>query len=587
MSIQSAPLLGRFSQLLTGLLCGVMAISAVMGESVTEAEEKVWPLRFGVDDAGGPFSVRDFPWAAEMFSELGFDLWVSHFLPPAGRWGTQEQLLRYHEEQGIDLNIPGFEDTPRMAMAAHYIRDMEAFCQEHGLHWIINLESANWIESFLDDKGRDWFRRDDGRQYFKFPPELIAELADTENLLGLMYDEAEHMQSTSDPERAERHGIAGLGRPFMYDPAGDVLTDAADGLAEAAADARRVYEDTGLSLYTEHVFPIMFHPFARAGYVAAPKILKESWSPIVIAQAMGAAIQYDTELWITPDLWFPGTYPGHSVEEYRSALLLAYHMGADCIYTENLAFDHNNQGIGSLILYDDDRYEVTPYGEVTKWFIHDYVPAHPRHYSFRELKPRIAIIRQEDGCYGQATAWLPDTLFGHPEWQSTLETEAWFKLWHLLSLGVVPADTLSWHAGSMARRSYQVFAPLDGVVVFDHHVRKKHFAEADLIILTGIGVSEATLADVAERVREGAVCIGMHALLPESVQAETGENGSFEDGAGRWIATTDFLAPHVRQAIIPFLPQHDRIRYRFGDHEVHIRPIDDDLDRLEASVHRD
>jgi len=400
----------------------------------------------------------------------------------------------------------------------------------------------------------------------------------------LMFDEAEHMQSTSNPERAERHGIAGLGHPFMYDPEGDTLLDAADGLARDAKAEQDIYQNTGLTLYTEHVFPIMFHPFARAGYVAAPKILKESFSPIVIAQAMGAAIQYETELWITPDLWSPGSYPGHSVDEYRSALLLAYHMGADCIYTENLAFDHNKQGIGSLILFDENEYQVTPYGEVTKCFIHEYVPQNPRHYTFRELKPRVAIIRQEDGCYGQATGWLPDTLFGHMEWQSTTDTEAWFKLWHLLSLGVAPADSLSWHAGSIARRPYQVFMPLDGVVVFDHHVKKEDLEGVELILLTGIGIGTSALEGVAERVQEGALCIAMKHLLPEAVLKETGDNGEFAYGAGLWVATTDFLAPHVRQRIIPFFPHHNTIRYRFGDTEVRFNATEDNPNKLSATV---
>ena len=59
---------------------------------------------------------------------------------------------------------------------------------------------------------------------------------------------------------------------------------------------------------------------------------------------LGSSIQYDKELWITPDLWGMQDYPSHSVEEYRSSLLLAYHMGADAIYKENLAYDGAGKG---------------------------------------------------------------------------------------------------------------------------------------------------------------------------------------------------------------------------------------------------
>ena len=77
-------------------------------------------------------------------------------------------------------------------------------------------------------------------------------------------------------------------------------------------------------------------------------------------------------------------YPGHSVEEYRSSLLLAYHMGADAIYKENLAYDGagKGKGQGGLILCTLDSYLVTAYGEAAKWFFHDDVPNHPRDYTF-------------------------------------------------------------------------------------------------------------------------------------------------------------------------------------------------------------
>ena len=73
-------------------------------------------------------------------------------------------------------------------------------------------------------------------------------------------------------------------------------------------------------------------------------------------------------------------------------------------------------------------------------------------------------------------------------------------------------------------------------------------------------------------------------LMPDRVRAVTGDNGVCADGAGRWIATTDFLAPHVRKNIVTILPTFDAIRYQFGETEVRIQTVEGDPDRLAATV---
>ncbi len=519
------------------------------------AESQPTPLRFGVDDAGSPGDLETYEWTERAFQEMGFNLWVCH--------------ARLHSH-----TVAGYVDS---------FRRVDAWCEANDVSWVWNLEGANWIRSFVDDQGRDWFNRSDGRHYELIPDDVLAELAKSRRLLGVEYDEATHMQCC-------RNKIAfpeATRPPWMYDPKDDQLEQASDHFTTAVQDVAAAYERHGISLFTEHVFSDLLHNFARAGYTPAPKILKESWSPIAIAIAMGAAIEYDKQLWITPDLWGPTGYPAHSVEEYRSALVLAYTMGADVIYTENLAFDNKNQGIGSLVLVTNDGndYRLTDYGRVADWFAHQYVPAHPRYYDFRQLRPRVAIVRQPDSCWGQATSWLPDTLFGNDSWPSTTVTEAWFKIWHLLTRGVVPADGINWNGGgSYIGRPHQLFCPLDGVVVLDHYARAEHLRGVEAIFLTGLGVSDATLDAIVECVRAGATCVALPHLLPERVRDTTGDNGHCTDGAGRWIATTDFLAPHVRKSIVPILPPYDTIRYQFGETEVRIGTVDGDPNRLAATV---
>ncbi|MHB8860787.1 MAG: hypothetical protein ACYC6N_00175 [Pirellulaceae bacterium] len=531
------------------------ADDAPMQAGAVSVASQPTPLRFGVDDAGLPRDLDTYDWAARAFREMGFDLWVCH-----ARLGNR--------------TVAGYVDG---------FRRVDAWCAKNGVCWVWNLEGANWIKTYVDDQGRDWFNRPDGRHYELIPDDVLAEMAKSTQLLGVEYDEPTHMQCC-------RNRIAfpeGPRPPWMYDPKNDELPQASDRFTASVSEVASVYERHGIAIFTEHVFSDLLHNFARAGYTPAPKILKESWAPIAIATAMGAAIQYQKELWITPDLWGPAGYPAHSVEEYRSSLVLAYAMGANTIYTENLAWDNKNQGIGSLVLVTDEGadYRITDYGKVAGWFAHEFVPAHPRYYDFRQVRPRVAIVRQPDSCWGQATSWLPDTLFGSDSWPSTPTTEAWFKIWHLLTRGVVPADGINWNGGgSYIGRPHQLFCPLDGVVVFDHYANAEHLRGVDVIFLTGLGVSDATRDAIASCVQVGATCVALPHLMPERVRAVTGDNGLCADGAGRWIATTDFLSPHVRKNIVTILPAYDTIRYQFGETKVRLHTVEDDPDRLAVTV---
>jgi len=529
------------------------APSAVPTEVVTPSQAErpeVWPLRWGVDDAAArPLAWPYIKYTPEVIEAFGLDFLVHHLQPFAE----------------VEQN-------------RQFARDMDVWCDRQRITWLANLEVANRAAQFVDEQSRDWFNRADGRHFFLFPEELLETLGELYRLQGLMYDAPAQMQNCANCT------AEGIDQPWVYDPAGDRLEDAADAFAEAAAELAADHAAYGLPLYAAHRFPVLLHGLARGGWTPACKILRESWSPAAIACAMGAALQYGTELWIAPDLWFLEQYPGHDPETYRSALLLAYHLGADAIYTENLAYDHRNAGVGSLIQAGSSSYTVTEHGRVAQWFRQEYVPANPRGYSFRDLIPRVAIIRQEDGCWGQAQSWLPDRLFGHPTWRSTQTTEAWLRLWHVLTRGTIPGDALSWQGGGNRGRAYQLFCPLEGVVVYDHHARKPLFDKAELICLTGLGVSEPTLQDVAECVAAGATCVALAHLAPEDVRREAGGPGVVAAGTGRWVLVEDFLDPLAVEHLLPALPAGKTIRYRLGDTMVRFAPVGDDPNRLEVSL---
>ena len=507
------------------------------------------PLRWGVDDAGTKGRLLTHPKGKQILEEFRFNFLVTHHLP-----------------------------RPTILQNRNYIRSLDRWCQDADVEWVANLESANFRKEHIDDKGLDWFNRPDGRHFWLFPDEVLKEYGECKRLWGFMYDEAAHMQNS-------RNKIAGLDAPWIFDPEGHTLEGAAKGFTEAVRKIEQLHAKHGIRLSTEHVFPVLFHSFARARWTPCTKVLKENWSPAYIACALGAALQYDRELWISPDLWKLGKYPGHSPDEYRSALLLAYHMGADRIHTENLAFQSKKHPHGSLVRLTQDDYELTEYGKVAKWFGRDYMPNTPRAYSFRDIKPRVAIIRQPDACWGQSDSWLPDTLFGHKQWQSNAKTEAWLKIWHLLSRGVIPENSLSWHNLKIRNTlPYQVFCPLDGVVAFDHHVGIKNLKGVEVIFLTGLGLTAETQEAVKQSVADGATCVALPHLLPKRIRQKTGENGELRDGKGCWVATTDFLAAHVKQRVQHVIPKSDEIRYRFGDHVVVFEPVDGDMNKLKVTV---
>ncbi len=500
------------------------------------------PLLWGIDNAGSDLNYDAMDKAIDYF---GFNLVVHHY-------------------------------TPLKSQNSDNLRALSNFYKKKNVRLILNLESANNDgSSFIDDNGFDWFNRPDGRHFFMFPDDVLETLATFPKGTGVMYDEAEHMQNR-----------------FRMDVPYFMKQDDASSLAEAnkvfTLRMREIvdhYEKYGIDVYTEHVFPIQFHTFANAGVIPVSKVLKESCIPAYIACALGASIQYEKPFWLSPDLWFYNEYPGHNAEQYRSALLMAYHMGAEGIYTENLAYP-GDFGKGGLILMDKNQksYKVTKIGEVARWFRANYAPNNPRNYKHSELIPKVAIIRQEDACWGQAGSWLEDQLFGVENWKSTEETEAWLGIWNLLSNGNISSHSLCWNNNQVYATPYQVFFPLDGVVVFDENVTGKHLKNVELIFLTGIGISETTLNAVESLVKEGTICVSLPNLIPSRVKTQTGDNGILNDGKGKWIISKSFLTDEVKENIKPFLPQENYIRYQFGNKEIQFRPIGNNPDKVAVSI---
>lgn len=55
-------------------------------------------------------------------------------------------------------------------------------------------------------------------------------------------------------------------------------------------------------------------------------------------------------------------------------------------------------------------------------------------------------------------------------------------------------------------------------------------------------------------------------------------------GQGKWVITDDFADPAVRSHVEPFLGNPQEIRYQFGKHELRLRAVEGDPNRIRVEV---
>lgn len=349
------------------------------------------------------------------------------------------------------------------------------------------------------------------------------------------------------------------------------------------------------------VWPSLLHAAARAGLTPCPKICKEFYSSVSLAVGMGAALQYDRDLWVDVDMWYFQCVPGHPPKEVRANLLLAYWLGADCVYLEGCGYNLHPAGkqgfpFSLMAAATENQYQLTPHGEMLKEFCTAYLPSHPRRWTFRDVQPEVAIIRFDDTDVGQRS-WGVNRLFGTPNLKPDGDTAAWLGLWNVLTHGKTGSDGIAWFKGSVrhpganeryhrdvvpsyltepACSDHTFFVPLNGVVVFDHMVPYEKLRGIPLLFLTGKHVSEDTMAAIRRRVAEGALCVAWGPLAAQHGFADWREGVRvIRHGRGRFVLTDDFQAPEVKRLCKGHLGRPDEIRYRFASGTVVLRRVTD------------
>lgn len=434
-----------------------------------------------------------------------------------------------------DLHFGGKEKELLTAMDA---------CDKAGIKYAPNFEGApiGWVPS----------------------DSLKQDLVNRPGFLGFVLDEADHMQINAHWPVIDYYGYND--QHYLVETDGMDLFTAREAVLRSLRKRNQACMIPGKPAAVEHLFPVMMHTAARAGLNVSPKILKETCGPIMLAVAMGAAQQYGVDLWIDVDYWWHNETIGHSAERVMSALLLAYWSGASLIYVEGGAGYSNNHPEGQRIL------------EAYKEFIEEYVPDHPRPYSWHDFIPEIAIIRFDDTCFDIRQRYLgeyPGPLMGHIP--ASYDNTEWLNIWSLLSHGFVRTDSAShqWEARRFNSRS--LFIPLQNVVVYDHTVEYKMLKGLKLAFLSGVTISSSTYNAIERAVKEGLTCVLPPRLgPPKSGFEKITENTLISDGNGKWLVVPEYyrlhyecfcagpMTPLLRDTLKPLIGDGDHLDYNFG-----------------------
>jgi hypothetical protein len=464
--------------------------------------------------------------------------------------GSPAQMLSIRD-QGVNF-IQVHLDAPQLDHGEY--AELLAFCKVTGVHVAFNNEHANWAASSPDPAGRNRFDAPGGCHRWDLEPAALDAAVATGLFEGVVYDEGEHMQLCRNrfanlPDAEHR-------QPYLVETTGLTLPAAYEAFLGAAQQVRTYHRDHGARMLVESVFPALWHPLARAGVTLCPKLLKESIYPAVLALALGAAQQYQAELWFSPDLWLADRFPGHSLQEYAAALRLAHAAGVDNVYTE----------FGSaLCRVRGATYELTDYGVALRDFIREYVPAHPRAYDYRDYEPEVAIIRFPDSDWGQASCYYWKTLYGAENLPPTSETGEWLQVISLLTAGKTNPGAVNTNSGVYPRYDWPGMIPAPPTAVYDHLAGPEMLRTASTLFLCGIMVSEATLAAVQERVAQGAVCFAPKRLCPAAVREQAEAlPARITAGRGAWIVVPGFrpedLGPYA--SLIPAAGTTMRLRFK-------------------------
>ena len=441
-----------------------------------------------------------------------------------------------------------------------------------GIDYVANFEYQNFVHDATAPDGTEWVLNTDKLHRLSIPDAYVKALSASEHFKGVMYDEFEHAIINrnlsiilSSKGRIKKTVFTLLDGKDPY-AQGELLDRQ---IGEYAAEIKR----KGAELFIgEHVFPVLLHTFARNGMIPNFKSQKESVTNLCFAFAAGAAMQYDMPLWTCVDCWFRMTNPGHSADEMYYNLKFADLAGVNNAYVE------------STSVFLDDNGSPNDYAKRFAAFSESGINRE-RDYDIRDYRPEIGVIRYDDTYWGQGdpVMWRY-MLFGNERIKPDRRSKEILRVFHLLTHGETSKRCFNWDKiHPWALRRHRSFMTMNSAAVFDDRVCKG-LESLKLCFLSGIHISDGTLARVAELVRDnGLTVVTPKRFAPEHIREKVKRRYSeVEDGKGVWIVCDRIDSNRVRKRVAPFLGRKGEIRLTFdGGREIRLR-ISKDGDSFEV-----
>ncbi len=382
----------------------------------------------------------------------------THLGIDADNWDGQindprfEQSLRRMGIDFISWHILPYEEADPTRLDA-----IVQFCRKNRWEYLFNTEIGNY------ERDVPTFEHSDGTYRYDLAVSTLELLKNDPFFLGVVYDEAELMQSMLGERDQKGREI----RPYFADTRN--LT-AQQAFLEVSGKVRELvtrYHAYGKRVIFEMVFPDYPFAFARGGGLLAPKLLKENYDDLMYGVYRGAALEYNLpELWACVDLWFLDRFPFngkyssgfHTPTELLDSLKYSYNAGFDYVYIEQYK-----------ALLDKD-FGLTEFGKKVVDFRSWSKARSPG--DWRGAPIQFYVRRFPDGYWGQVySTFIPDHPYG--SWKVNPYTASdglWLKKLNELSKGRIPPDADTWNAqGSSTFKTtpYQMLAGLPPFVVFD------------------------------------------------------------------------------------------------------------------------
>lgn len=496
----------------------------------------------------------------------------------------KQQFFNLLEEYGVDFLMQQV-----MPGEAEHMAFLDEMMHHKRLGFLMANEFSNINLRFVPGTNRGDFSEAVARRAKQHP-----------GFLGFLYDETEHLQVHPNIYRRDPSAPT---RWQWADPTGKSLQQLEDAVTGAvAADCRRLESP----LFSEHVFSILFHAFARGGMNLMPKLLKEEYQSVQLASALGAAVQYRVDFGLCVDMWGPDVgpwftrkwgFPGHSPEEFENGLKLAWHYSPSLMFVEN---------VDPLARFSQERgFEDTEFGEIFRRFVKEYVPAHPLPYRFSEALADIAFVRADDGLFSAGGAFDGRTMYGSEELAIDEHHKSVFRAWHLLSQGTVPDDQIYYFGPryetgkrhfpvtpetirqlplpngvpkAPAEARHGLFYPMNGVLAFDQHLAYHQLEPAKLIVLAGSRATPGCVNAILRRVSQGATLVAVPWLMPPDCRHTR------ELGKGKMIISERFDEPELLDRIKHDLGSRETWSQRFGAYRLVVRNPSGDGVRLDFAI---